>query len=41
MQHVQPHSGADANLVAFWGVLAQLVEAPALVTTLIRDFLLG
>jgi glycine hydroxymethyltransferase len=28
--YVQPHSGIDANLVAFWGVLAQLVEAPAL-----------
>jgi glycine hydroxymethyltransferase len=28
--YVQPHSGIDANLVAFWGILAQLVEAPAL-----------
>src|SRR4029079_1667465 len=26
----QPHSGIDANLVAFWAVLAQRVEAPAL-----------
>src|SRR6195952_1403188 len=30
--YVQPHSGIDANLVAFWGILAQLVEAPALAT---------
>src|SRR6201747_2579696 len=28
--YVQPHSGIDANLVAFWAILAQLVEAPAL-----------
>ncbi|MFC4006279.1 glycine hydroxymethyltransferase [Nonomuraea purpurea] len=28
--YVQPHSGIDANLVAFWGILAQRVEAPAL-----------
>ncbi|MGI5292666.1 glycine hydroxymethyltransferase [Nonomuraea polychroma] len=28
--YVQPHSGIDANLVAFWAVLAQTVEAPAL-----------
>jgi glycine hydroxymethyltransferase len=28
--YVQPHSGIDANLVAFWAVLAQRVEAPAL-----------
>jgi glycine hydroxymethyltransferase len=27
---VQPHSGIDANLVAFWAVLAQRVEVPAL-----------
>ena len=26
--YVQPHSGIDANLVAFWAVLAQRVEAP-------------
>ena len=30
--YVQPHSGIDANLVAFWAVLAQRVEAPALAT---------
>ncbi len=28
--YVQPHSGIDANLVAFWATLAQRVEAPAL-----------
>jgi glycine hydroxymethyltransferase len=27
---VQPHSGIDANLVAFWAVLAHRIEAPAL-----------
>jgi glycine hydroxymethyltransferase len=28
--YVQPHSGIDANLVAFWSVLAARVEVPAL-----------
>ena len=28
--YVQPHSGADANLVAFWAILSTRVEAPAL-----------
>ena len=28
--YVQPHSGIDANLVAFWAVLAQRIETPAL-----------
>ncbi|MPY95826.1 MAG: glycine hydroxymethyltransferase [Acidimicrobiia bacterium] len=28
--YVQPHSGIDANLVAFWAVLAQRVELPGL-----------
>lgn len=28
--YVQPHSGIDANLVAFWAVLAQRVEGPTL-----------
>lgn len=28
--YVQPHSGIDANLVAYWAVLAQRVQAPAL-----------
>ncbi len=27
---MQPHSGIDANLVAFWSILAQRVESPAL-----------
>ncbi|MCB0995753.1 MAG: glycine hydroxymethyltransferase [Acidimicrobiales bacterium] len=28
--YVQPHSGIDANLVAFWAILAQRVEQPFL-----------
>lgn len=28
--YVQPHSGIDANLVAFWAILAHRVEEPAL-----------
>ncbi len=28
--YVQPHSGIDANLVAFWAILATRVEAPGL-----------
>lgn len=28
--YVQPHSGIDANLVAFWSVLTHQVEAPSL-----------
>jgi glycine hydroxymethyltransferase len=28
--YAQPHSGIDANLVAFWAVLSQRVEVPAL-----------
>jgi glycine hydroxymethyltransferase len=28
--YAQPHSGIDANLVAFWAILAARVEAPAL-----------
>jgi glycine hydroxymethyltransferase len=28
--YVQPHSGIDANLVAFWSVLSQRVEKPVL-----------
>ena len=28
--NVQPHSGADANLIAYWAILATRVEAPAL-----------
>ncbi len=30
--YVQPHSGIDANLVAFWAILAQRLESPALAT---------
>ena len=26
--YVQPHSGIDANLVAFWSILAHRIEAP-------------
>src|ERR1700751_3607035 len=28
--YAQPHSGIDANLVAFWAVLSQRVESPTL-----------
>ena len=28
--YVQPHSGIDANMVAFWAILAKRVEEPAL-----------
>ena len=28
--YVQPHSGIDANLVAYWSILAHRVESPAL-----------
>ena len=28
--YVQPHSGIDANLVAFWAILAHHIELPAL-----------
>src|SRR6266496_4597898 len=28
--YVQPHSGIDANLVAYWAILTHRVEAPAL-----------
>jgi glycine hydroxymethyltransferase len=34
--YVQPHSGIDANLVAYWAVLAQRVEAPALAKAQVR-----
>ena len=27
--YVQPHSGSDANLVAFWSILIKRIEAPA------------
>jgi glycine hydroxymethyltransferase len=35
--YVQPHSGIDANLVAFWAVLAQRVESPALARAGVRQ----
>ena len=28
--YVQPHSGADANLVAYWAILSAKIEAPVL-----------
>ena len=28
--YVQPHSGADANLIAFWSILSNHIEMPAL-----------
>lgn len=28
--YVQPHSGIDANLVAYWAILSQKIETPAL-----------
>jgi glycine hydroxymethyltransferase len=34
--YVQPHSGIDANLVAFWAVLAARVESPALQRAQVR-----
>src|SRR3954452_40253 len=35
--YVQPHSGIDANLVAFWAVLSQRVEKPALERLAAKD----
>ncbi|MGI8335653.1 glycine hydroxymethyltransferase [Actinomadura scrupuli] len=35
--YVQPHSGIDANLVAYWAVLAQRVESPALARAGVRN----
>jgi glycine hydroxymethyltransferase len=34
--YVQPHSGIDANLVAYWAILAQRVEQPALAEAGVR-----
>ncbi|MDI1466014.1 glycine hydroxymethyltransferase [Catellatospora sp. KI3] len=34
--YVQPHSGIDANLVAFWAILASRVESPALEKAQVR-----
>jgi glycine hydroxymethyltransferase len=35
--YVQPHSGADANMVAFWGILQARVAAPALDELGVKD----
>ena len=35
--NVQPHSGIDANLVAFWAILADRVESPALKKAQVRQ----
>jgi glycine hydroxymethyltransferase len=35
--YVQPHSGIDANLVAFWAILAARIEAPALEKAQVRQ----
>jgi glycine hydroxymethyltransferase len=35
--YVQPHSGIDANLVAFWAVLSQKVETPGLARAGVRQ----
>jgi glycine hydroxymethyltransferase len=35
--YVQPHSGADANLIAFWAILTARVEAPHLEVLGIKD----
>jgi glycine hydroxymethyltransferase len=34
--YVQPHSGIDANLVAYWAILAHRVETPALEQAAVR-----
>jgi glycine hydroxymethyltransferase len=34
--YVQPHSGIDANLVAYWAILAHRVETPALEHAAVR-----
>ncbi|ANA97385.1 serine hydroxymethyltransferase [Mycolicibacterium phlei] len=35
--YAQPHSGIDANLVAYWAILATRVEAPALAEKGVRN----
>ncbi|MFI7490081.1 glycine hydroxymethyltransferase [Micromonospora echinaurantiaca] len=35
--YVQPHSGIDANLVAFWAILADRIESPALRKAQVRQ----
>jgi glycine hydroxymethyltransferase len=34
--YVQPHSGIDANLVAYWAILARRIEEPALAAAGVR-----
>jgi glycine hydroxymethyltransferase len=35
--YVQPHSGADANMVAFWGILQARVQTPELEKLNVKD----
>jgi glycine hydroxymethyltransferase len=35
--YAQPHSGIDANLVAFWAILATRIEAPALAAAGVKN----
>ena len=35
--YVQPHSGADANMIAFWAILTARVEVPALEKATSKD----
>lgn len=35
--YVQPHSGADANMIAYWAILTARVEAPALARLNVKD----
>src|SRR5690554_176510 len=35
--YVQPHSGADANLIAFWAILNSRVQTPALETLGVKN----
>ena len=35
--YVQPHSGADANMVAFWGILQAKVQLPSLEALGVKD----
>jgi glycine hydroxymethyltransferase len=35
--YVQPHSGADANLIAYWAILTARVETPAMAELGVKD----
>jgi len=35
--YVQPHSGADANLVAYWAILTARIEAPSMEAINVKD----